>query len=403
MSEPQDRRLPDDGSGSGSESGSGSGPGSGGVPPWDPADRPADPPSDRPATGGWQSPGPSASGPAPATPGGPTGPPRTPPPAGDPWGFGGPVSSPRPGIVPLRPLALGELLDGAFQYIRAHPKVVLGVSAVVAVVTTLIQAPFQALYGQSLETFVGPAGTTPDLARLSGLVGGASALLGVSAVVGLLANTVLTGLLVVVLSRSVLGAPVDARECWSAARPRLPGLLGVVVLVALVSLVAFAVFLLPAGLAYLAGATTLAAGLGVLGILVGAAATLVVSVLLALAAPAYVLEGIGVVAALSRSRRLVTGRFWPILGTLLLTYVIVLIIASIIGIPFGGGAAAVAAAMGTSPYAFVPLLITSIGSVIGTALTAPFQAGVTGLLYIDQRMRREGFDIELQRAAHGLA
>ncbi|GLZ52381.1 hypothetical protein [Actinomycetospora sp. NBRC 106378] len=372
MSEPQDRGRADDGS----------------VPPWDPA-RSGDQPS-----GGWQSP----TGPTPP----PAAAPRTPPPAGDPWGFGGPVPSPRPGIVPLRPLALGELLDGAFQYIRAHPKVVLGVSAVVAVVTTLIQAPFQAIYGQSLEAFVGPAGTTPDLARLSGVIGGASALLGASAVVGLLANTVLTGLLVVVLSRSVLGAPVDARECWNAARPRLPGLLGVVVLVALVSLLAFVVVLLPAGVAYLAGATTLAAGLLVLGMLVGAVATLVVSVLLALAAPAYVLEGTGVVAALGRSRHLVTGRFWPILGTLLLTYVIVLIIAGIVGVPFTGGAAAVAGAMGTSPYAFVPLLISSIGSVIGTALTSPFQAGVTGLLYIDQRMRREGFDIELQRAAHGL-
>lgn len=388
MSEPQDRNLPDRDPEQHADRGS--------VPPWDPA-RSGDQPSGS-SSGGWQSPAGPPSG---ATP--PSAPaPRTPPPAGDPWGFGGPVSSPRPGIVPLRPLALGELLDGAFQYIRAHPKVVLGVSAVVAVVTTLIQAPFQAIYGQSLEAFVGPAGTTPDLARLSGVVGGASALLGASAVVGLLANTVLTGLLVVVLSRSVLGAPVDARECWNAARPRLPGLLGVVVLVALASLLAFVVLLLPAGLAYLAGATTLAAGLLVLGMLVGAVATLVVSVLLALAAPAYVLEGTGVVAALGRSRRLVTGRFWPILGTLLLTYVIVLIIAGIVGVPFGGGAAAVAAAMGTSPYAFVPLLISSIGSVIGTALTSPFQAGVTGLLYIDQRMRREGFDIELQRAAHGL-
>ncbi|WP_018333556.1 hypothetical protein [Actinomycetospora chiangmaiensis] len=393
MGEPQDRRSPDDGAGSGSD----------GVPPWEPTGPASERPAEQP-TGGWQSPGSTPPGP----PRPPQGPPpaqvpRTAPPAGDPWGFGGPVASPRPGIVPLRPLALGELLDGAFQYIRAHPRVVLGVSAVVAVVTTLIQAPFQAFYGQSLEAFVGPAGTTPDLARLSGVIGGAAALLGASAVVGLLANTVLTGLLVVVLSRSVLGAPVDARECWNAARPRLPGLLGVVVLVALVGAAAFVVCLVPAGLAYLAGSTTLAAGLLVLGILVGAVASLVVGVLLSLAAPAYVLEGVGVVAALSRSRTLVSGRFWAILGTLLLTYVIVLIIAGIIGIPFGGGAAAVAAAVGTSPYTVGPLLISSVGSVIGTALTAPFQAGVTGLLYIDQRMRREGFDIELQRAAHGLA
>jgi hypothetical protein len=51
------------------------------------------------------------------------------------------------------------------------------------------------------------------------------------------------------------------------------------------------------------------------------------------------------------------------------------------------------------PTAALPLLITSIGTVVGATLTTPFQAGVTGLLYIDQRMRREGFDAELQRAA----
>ena len=346
------------------------------VPPWEP--------------GGWQAP----AGPTP----GPTPPPQ------DPWGFGGPLSVPRPGVVPLRPLGLGELLDGAFQYIRAHPRVVLGVSAVVAVISVLLQAPFQASFGSSLQAFVGPTGSTPDLAALGAFLGGAAGLLGVGLVVGLLANTVLTGLLVVVLSRSVLGAPVDARECWNAARPRLPGLLGVVVLVTLASIVAYAVFLLPGGLIYLAGGGAEAAvGVGALGSIVGAVAALAVWVLLALAAPAYVLEGIGVGTALARSRRLVTGRFWPVLGILLLTTVVVAIIGGLIGVPFSLVATAVASGTGDplNVYSPLPLLVTSIGTVLATTLTAPFQAGVTGLLYIDQRMRREGFDIELQRAARG--
>ncbi|MDL5158101.1 hypothetical protein [Actinomycetospora termitidis] len=375
MTEPQDSRRPDDASGPA------------GVPPWNPG-------SAGPGTGGWQAPTPST---PPTPPPGPA--PAAGPPPQDPWGFGGPVAAPRPGIVPLRPLALGELLDGAFQYIRAHPRVVLGVSAVIAVITTLVQAPFQATYGQSLETFVGPTGGQPDLDALAGVLGGASALLGVSAVVGLLANTVLTGLLVVVLSRSVLGAPVDARECWNAARPRLPGLLGVVLLVALATILAFAVFLVPAGVVALAGSTGVAAALAVLGTLAGAAAAIVVGVLLALAAPAYVLEGVGVMAALTRSRALVTGRFWPVLGILLLGTVIVVIVSGLVGVPFGLAATGVAVAADTSPYATLPLLVSSVGTVIGATLTAPFQAGVTGLLYIDQRMRREGFDIELQRAA----
>ena len=409
MAEPHDRR-----------SDAGAVPSEDSVPPWDPGAGPDDgrspastpPPASStpsPSSTGWQAPGgapasrhPGKPSSGPTTPG-PTPPGPTPPPQ-DPWGFGGPLAVPRPGVVPLRPLGLGELLDGAFQYIRAHPRVVLGVSAVVAVVSVLLQAPFQASLGASLQAFVGAPGSTPDLAALGAFVGGAAGLLGVSLVVGLLANTVLTGLLVVVLSRSVLGAPVDARECWNAARPRLPGLLGVVVLVTLASIVAYAVFLLPGVLIYLLGGGELAGvGVGALGSLVGGIAALVVWVLLALAAPAYVLEGVGVGAALARSRRLVTGRFWPVLGILLLTTLVAFIVSGLIGVPFGLVATAVAS--GTADplnlYSPLPLLVSSIGTVLATTLTAPFQAGVTGLLYIDQRMRREGFDIELQRAARG--
>ncbi|MCD2195022.1 glycerophosphoryl diester phosphodiesterase membrane domain-containing protein [Actinomycetospora endophytica] len=411
MSEPEDRRRED-----GEE---GRGPGA--VPPWDPSRASGpDAPAPRPSTGGWQSPG----GPVPPTtptpsPGPPSGSQQSgpqqwgPPPSqhqpgpqnrpGDPWGFGGSLAAPRPGIVPLRPLALGELLDGAYQYIRAHPRVVLGISAVIAVITVLIQSPFQASFGTSLEGLVGTGGgsRTVNLSQLGGLVGGAVWLAGVGLLVSLLANTVLTGLLIVVLSRSVLGAAVDARQVWDAARPRLPGLLGVVVLVALITVVTFLVPLIPAGvLGLLRAPTGATAGLALLGIVVGAVLAVIVAVGLALAAPAYVLEGISVTTALRRSRDLVRGRFWPVLGILLLTAIIVTIVAGIIGIPFGVIASAAGNAVGEpSAYAPLPLLISSIGTVIGAALTSPFQAGVTGLLYIDQRMRREGFDIELQRAA----
>jgi hypothetical protein len=387
VSEPQDRPREDGGEGRDPDT----------VPPWDPARAAgASTPAESPASGGWQSPG----GPARPGPGGP-GPSRGRP--GDPWGFGGPVAVPRPGIVPLRPLGLGELLDGAFQYIRAHPRVVLGISAVVAVVTVLLQAPFQSSFGTSLESLVSTSGsaTPPRLDQLGGALGGAAALGGVSVVVSLLANTVLTGLLVVVLSRSVLGAPIGARECWEAARPRLPGLLGVVVLVAVATVLAFLVPLVPAGLLVAFGASAGAiAALGLLGLLAGTVLAVVVAVGLALAAPAYVLEGIPVIAALRRSPVLVRGRFWPILGVLALTVVIVTVVASLIAVPFSLVSGAVGVATGTtSAFAPLPLLVTSIGSVIAGTLTTPFQAGVTGLLYIDQRMRREGFDIELQRAA----
>lgn len=393
MSEPQDRPREDGGEGRDPDA----------VPPWDPAR--AAGASTPPEAAGWQSPGgrqdPGGSTrPAPIGPASASGPARGRP--GDPWGFGGPLTAPRPGIVPLRPLGLGELLDGAYQYIRAHPRVVLGISAVVAVVTVLLQAPFQSSFAASFEPLLAGGGRTPPrLDQLGGALGDLATLSGVNVLISLLANTVLTGLLVVVLSRSVLGAPVSARDCWEAARPRLLGLLGVVVLVAVLTTLAFVVPLIPAGLLALLGAPAGAiAAVAFLGLLAGTVLAVIAWVGLALAAPAYVLEGIPVIAALRRSPALVRGRFWPILGVLVLTVIIVMVVSGIVAVPFSLVSGGVGTATGQSnPFAPLPLLVTSIGAVIAATLTTPFQAGVTGLLYIDARMRREGFDLELQRAA----
>ena len=42
------------------------------------------------------------------------------------------MAAPKPGIIPLRPLSVGEILDGTFTTIRRHPKATLGLSAAVA-------------------------------------------------------------------------------------------------------------------------------------------------------------------------------------------------------------------------------------------------------------------------------
>jgi hypothetical protein len=45
------------------------------------------------------------------------------------------------------------------------------------------------------------------------------------------------------------------------------------------------------------------------------------------------------------------------------------------------------------------LALVGLGTVLAGTLTAPFAAGVTVLVYIDRRIRREGLDLELARAA----
>ena len=51
---------------------------------------------------------------------------------------------------------------------------------------------------------------------------------------------------------------------------------------------------------------------------------------------------------------------------------------------------------------FAPLLIvvlSAIGSVVAAAFMAPFTAAVTSLQYLDQRMRKEAYDVELMTQA----
>ncbi|MET8543319.1 hypothetical protein ABZW03_22115, partial [Kitasatospora sp. NPDC004799] len=56
------------------------------------------------------------------------------PPGGHrPYGWGAPAS-PRPGVIPLRPLSFGELLDGAVTTVRRHWRTVLALSLGLAVI-----------------------------------------------------------------------------------------------------------------------------------------------------------------------------------------------------------------------------------------------------------------------------
>lgn len=328
-----------------------------------------------------------------------------PPPGGGPQpGWGPPPPAPKPGVIPLRPLGVGEVLDGAISYIRANPAVTLGLAAVVITLTQLVQVPANYLYFDALAQLdPAAAASASDVAgALSD--GVAATLLGV--VVNFVAVTLLTGILIVVLSRAVLGWQTTLREAWGTIRPRLLGLLGLSLLTGLLLLAVLAMGIVPIVLAAVAGAPV--GALVVVGVLSVPAALCLMAYLgvaLAVAPPAYVLERIGVLAALSRSRRLVNPHWWRVFAILLLGTILGMLISGIIGIPFGVAAAVIDGAFAADAPLFAPtsltaLLITAVGTIIAGTITAPFAAGVTGLLYFDQRIRREAWDLELARAAY---
>jgi hypothetical protein len=321
-----------------------------------------------------------------------------------PGAFRPPPPPPKPGIIALRPLGVGEILDGAISAIRGYPRMMLGLSAVVAAITQVLIVPVTWLLlrdsGDQAFSFDQPATSTPE----EDVTFAASAITatGVQVIVTLVASLVLTGILTVAVSRAVLGQTISARDAWTQARPRLPALLGVTGLVLLIMLGLAVLALAPGVVLAVSGAPTAAVAIA---FVLGVPAFLVVAAYLytafALAPPAIVLERQGVVASLRRSRSLVRGAWWRTFGILLLVNLIAQVLAGILGVPFTVLTLLVAWATGDglNVYAILPLLVTALGTIVASAVTWPFTAVSTALIYVDRRMRREALDLELARAA----
>ncbi|MEU5539715.1 hypothetical protein [Streptomyces sp. NPDC020362] len=355
-------------------------------------------------------PGPGWGGRPPGGPGGYGGGPHGGPPGGyGAWGggWGGPPPAAKPGVIPLRPLGVGEILDGAVSTMRTYWRTVLGISLTVAVLSELGAILVQGFVMNDFGTQVSiddPSTTPGDVFRAMGT---AMAGAGVVVLISAVGTIIATALLTTVTSRAVLGKPVSAGEAWRDARPQVPKLFGLLFLLGLISFGVLLCGALPGILVAIAGGNDGAtAGLLALGILGAMVVVVWLVVRFSLASPALMLERQNIVKSMSRSTKLVRGSWWRILGIQLLAGVIANIVSSFIVLPFTLIAMAVSGDGMTGFFAtegrhisWTFLIISGIGGVIGSMITFPINAGVTVLLYIDQRIRREALDLELARAA----
>jgi Membrane domain of glycerophosphoryl diester phosphodiesterase len=369
----------------------------------EPVPEPAPPP---PAPPGQSGPSGASGAPSaeqwgqPAAPGWGAPPPAPPgPPGWAPAGYGRPPT----GIVPLRPLSVGEILDGAFQAVRANPRTMVGTSAaVVAAVTALSIVP-EALLLNRLRDNPALTGRSTLLTDQLDLVGGVGESRILTTVLTFVAVTMLDVLLIVPVSEAVLGRRMSAGAMWRRARGRLLAGLGLALLIGLLLGLTSVVVLLPGIVVLGLGSTAL----GVLLLIAGVVALIVLLFLLStrwsLAAPALVLENASVTTAMRRSWRIVRGSTWRVFGILLLAGILVTIGQSVVTFPVGllAGLLAVgqASPYESLPITFAQLLVTGVGTIIAGAIFYPFSAAVSALLYIDMRMRREGLDVRLARAA----
>jgi hypothetical protein len=351
----------------------------GGYPP------PGYPPPGYPPTGGY--------GPPPGY--GPPG--GYPPPGYGPPGYGPPVAPAlRPGVIPLRPLSLSDIFNGAVAYIRANPKATLGLTTVVVVVAQLL----------ALILSVGPLAFTGELQpSLSGEEVSPGVMLGSSAssIAGAgatwLSSILLSGMLTVVVGRAVFGTSITISEAWQRLRPRLWALIGftVIEVIGAVVLVAVVVLII-SGVAVAAGGVAAAiAGVPlVLALIVG---LVYLGTMLSFAPSVIVLERLQIVPAISRSFKLVRNDFWRVLGIRLLGGIVAAVIAGAVTVPFSFGGQILLVSGSSTLAALIALVLLSIGSAIGQIITAPFSAGVVVLLYTDRRIRAEAFDLVLQTGA----
>ncbi|MFI6349610.1 glycerophosphoryl diester phosphodiesterase membrane domain-containing protein [Streptomyces sp. NPDC050560] len=372
------------------------------------------PPPAGPGQGGWGNPGgqgPGGQGPAgqgqgpgQGWGGGPGWGPGGPGQGGWGGGWGRPPAA-KPGVIPLRPLGVGEILDGAVSTMRTYWRTVLGITLSVAVVTEVVLTVVQKL----LLDDVGDTGALGDpnatLDELNDALGDAALSLGVNLVITLLGTIAATALLTTVTSRAVLGRPVTLAAAWRDARPQFGRLVVLTVLLPLIVVAVVTVGMLPGIAVAAAGSSGGGASLMVLLGLAAGVLALWLAIRFSLSSPALMLERGSVLQALTRSAKLVKGSWWRVLGVQLLAFVISFIVSSIILVPFTVIASAVGDSnsagglfdTGTGDWTY--LIILGVGSVIGSMLTFPITAGVGVLLYIDQRIRREALDLELGRAA----
>lgn len=322
------------------------------------------------------------------------------------WGWGqGRPQAPKPGVIPLRPLDVGAILDGAVATFRKHWRVIVGATLTVSVLTQALDVVVrhQLTDNKALDDLQNDP--NPSLSEVMHAVGGSLAASGLMVLVALIGTTVASALLTVVVSRAVLGRELRSRDAWREVRPHLARVMGLTLLVPLIAGAVLAVSAVP-GLLLMAvtdgaGGPTLL-GLGMIAGLVG---FVWVYFQLSLSAPALVLEKQGIVAAMKRSWKLVRGSWWRVLGVQLLAILLAAVVGAMIQWPFMLIAHAVTGEGGLSLFSastdagWANLAIAGIGGALSGAITLPVTAGVQALLYLDQRIRRESLDIELARAA----
>jgi hypothetical protein len=328
-------------------------------------------------------------------------------------GYGRPgrwTDAPAPGGIPLRPLALGDILNGTVTSARRNPAATFGLAAIVMTIYGVVSAIFTAIERSRLAQLsstqqalqngqvLTPQQLNNELGSIFGAILPATA---VTLMISFVLTSALAGMLSAVIGRGVLGQRVSMADAWRAGR--VGPVIGASLLLLLIAIAVPLPVVVVAVVLALLHLTPVAVLIGVLGGIASVVLELFLLIRLSVTLPALVLERISPVSALKRSFELSHGSWWRLFGITLLTRFIVFVASLVLSIPFSiasvplGGSASLFS-VGTKAT-LASMIVVAIGGIVASTVTAPITAGVVVLLYADLRMRREGLDLALRTAA----
>jgi hypothetical protein len=261
-------------------------------------------------------------------------------------------------VTVLRPLSTSELLDRTFHLYRNNFVVFAGIAALPQLGVLALQLVFSGLIFTRVFGSVG--GTI-----LTGM--GAAIII---AIVSFIAVEIAHAATVMAVSNLHLERPTTIALAYAAARSSLLRVVGITIAVAIALGVAFMLLIVPGVYLALTWSLTI---------------------------PVTVLEGGGLNASTRRSKALTKGSKGRIFVIYLLIAVLVWVVSALIQLllllPLRALAIHDASTSTALSYA-----LQSAGGFLSTCLVGPLATIALTLVYYDQRVRQEGFDLQLMMA-----
>ncbi|MBC7725719.1 MAG: glycerophosphoryl diester phosphodiesterase membrane domain-containing protein [Burkholderiaceae bacterium] len=314
---------------------------------------------------------------------------------------------PKPGLIPLRPLEFGVILAAPYQALRRNPRPTFGTGLVLQsaiVFLTLLVAGLVAWATLSRVDFASTSADTESI--IAGSIGAIALAALVPAALAVPATAIMQGLIVLEIARQTVGERLRLPRLWALATGRIWALVGYSVAFGAAWFVAIGLIVVVVAVLSVTGTAGVVIGilLAIVLSLALLAAGFWLTTKLAFVPSAIMLERLPITRAIARSWTLTRGSFWKILGTMLLVSVILGFASSLVSTPIQvitGIAGSLFAPTGDQTALIVIVVISYlvllIAVLVVSAISLVVQSATTVLLYIDQRIRKEGLDLDLAR------